>query len=298
MVYFLWLVGALIILGLFWLKKKNTKTPVHNVEWPTPTWSKSALEDKLLLADPWEVATWLTVTFSSKDEIWPELKEILAKSGLEGMLLGAVASGGEHQVLGVKALGLVGSQVCLPVLVKALGSKDDELSLEAMDAIKKLSLPESGNLLIDALITGKGALPSRCAHILISLGNLVKDSILKALPQVPDEFKPVLIEVLGEMKQEEILPSLAPYLKSSHSLIRQKAVQACGTIGSPMACNLLLPLLTDEDWRVKADAAKFLGELGCLEAVDELKRLCNDSTWHVQVNAREALEELGVTLEN
>lgn len=293
-----WLALALIILGLFWLKKRNKKVQVESGEWPTLTWDKKSLENKLLLADPWEVAAWLTGTFTSKEDLWPELKEILQQSGLEGVLVAALSNGAERQVLAIKTLGLIGSQASLPVLVQTLGSKDDELSLEAMEAIKKLRLPESGELLLNSLITGKGALPTRCAHILISLGNLVQDSLLKALPEIPDAYKPLLIEILGEMKQEEILPSLAPYLKSSQSLVRQKTVQAFGLTGSPSACPYLLPLLADEDWRVRAEVAKFLGELRCREAVEQLKSLCEDKSWHVRVNAREALSELGVTLED
>jgi len=295
---FFWLAIALILLGLFWLKKKNKKAQVEGSEWPSRTWDKKSLENKLFLADPWEVASWLTGTFTAREDLWPELKEVLQKSGLEGVLIGALTSGTEKQMLAVKTLGLIGSQASLPVLVQTLGSKDDELSLEAMEALKKLRLPESGELLLNALITGKGALPSRCAHVLISLGSLVQGSILKALPQVPDVYKPLLIEILGEMKEEKVLPSLIPYLKSGQSLVRQKTVQAFGLAGSPSVCKCLLPLLEDEDWKVRAEAAKVLGELGCGEAVDQLKRLCADSSWHVQVNAREALTELGVSLED
>lgn len=298
MAYFLWpaLAIALVVLGVWWVRKK-TSFSGYNTHWPTPAWNKKALEDKLLLADPWEVADWVVGRFASKDELWPELKEVLKKSGLEGVLIAGLSSEPKQQVLAAKALGLIGGPKSLPALVKALGSKD-EVSLEAMEAIKKLKRPESGPLLLDALVTGKGAVPSRCAHILISLGNLVQECILKTLPQVSDPAKAVFIEILGEMKQKELLTLLAPYLKSSNSLIRQKTVQALGTIGSSSACTLLIPLLADEDWKVRAETAKVLGLLGCMEAVHGLKKLCADPSWHVQVNAREALEELGVSLED
>ena len=79
MAYFLWpaLAIALVVLGVWWVRKK-TSFSGYNTHWPTPLGTK-ALEDKLLLADPWEVADWVVGRFASKDELWPELKEVLKK---------------------------------------------------------------------------------------------------------------------------------------------------------------------------------------------------------------------------
>jgi HEAT repeat protein len=297
MVHYLLIALALISLGLFWLKRKNILVSSQQEDWPTSEWSREKIENKLLLADPWEAATWLTAAFQTKDDLWPMLREVLRESGLEGIYIAAMTQDTEKSLLAIRALGLIGSEVSLPPLVKALGSKGDEISLAAMEAIKMLRIKACSNLLIDALITGQGAVPTRAASILIFLGSLVKESILEALDKVPDVYKAILIEVLGEMEQVNLLPELAPYLNAENSLLRQKAVQAIGTIGSVSACSYLIPLLQDGDWKVRAETAKYLGQLGCVEAVEQLKDLHDDPTWHVQVNAREALEELGITLE-
>lgn len=297
MVYF-WLILALVSIGLFWLKRKSLSKTTATETWPNPDWPKNRLQEKLLYSDPWEVASWLITTFKNKDDLWPTLKEVLAEGGFEGIYLACVNEGNDHSLPAVKALGLIGSRISLPALIKALNSKDDEFSLEAMEAIKKLQFPESCDLLIDALITGQGAVPPRAANILISFGDLAKEPILKAIAQVSDAHKAVLIEVLGETKREELWPDLIAYLNWDHSLVRQKTVEVIGLSGSSSACRYLLPLLEDKDWKVRAATAKVLGQLGCKEAIESIKKLCQDGVWHVQVNAREALEELGVTLED
>lgn len=293
---FLWLALALILLGLFYYSKKNNLAVTKNEVWPSPEWSKERARDKLMLSDPWETALWLTTSFRTNEELWEELKAGIEESGLEGVYLAGLTSGEEDKLLAIKALGLIGGVSSLPILVKTLSSPSDELSLEAVQALKQVGLKESGELLVNALIGGKGAVPTRAADILIDLGALVKGSILEALASVPDSYKPILIEILGEIKEEDKL-YLTPYLASEQSTIRLKAVQAIGLAGNRNACPHLLPLLGDEDWRVRSQVARFLGRLGCLDAILDLKKLCYDSVWHVQVNAKEALEELGVALE-
>lgn len=288
-----WLIGigaVSLAAGLFWYGKKRGR---GQEPWPRQEMPQEQVKKLLANHGPLEIAAWLDENFTSREELWPNLKGALEALGLEGVFLSLLNSQEPQEREGAfKGLALIGTEKSLPLLLEALAAKDDELSLGASLTLKKLKLPESAPLLVEALLDPIRILPARSAEVLLALGKVGLEAVMEALPKADTQGKMLLIEMLGEYKNGESLEILSTYLTHSHEEIRAQAVMALGNLELAEAGPLLLTALEDPYWKARAGAARALGRLKYHDALTKLEKLTTDPQWHVRTSAQEALEQL------
>ncbi len=300
----LWIIALLPGIGLFWylFKSLASRDEQRKMSWPRREDDIPRTVSLLANHDPWEVAFWLLENFAGKEDLWPSLRAALQEHGYEGIYLAALGQAGRRQEglkqeLALGALGLIGTARSLPLLLEALADKDEKYSLAACQALKRLKLPESAQPLVESLTSHERILPARSAEILLNLGRVGMTAVAQALEEAGPPAKLLLIETLGEFKDDAALPVLLPHLADSEGEVRCKVVEALGNLSSSRVTPYLIEALEDSYWKVRAAAAKALGRLSCKAAIPTLKTLCGDEKWHVRTNAREALEQMGVTVE-
>ncbi|MDD2716283.1 MAG: HEAT repeat domain-containing protein [Candidatus Wallbacteria bacterium] len=105
-----------------------------------------------------------------------------------------------------------------------------------------------------------------------------------------------LLIVIGELRHEEFLEQLLPFLKSSDRRVRANAVEGIGKIESEKIKEHLLPLLEDGDNRVRANAAMALWAYPKMREQVRgifMSMLSNKDKW-MQASALYAFGELGI----
>ncbi|MHB8138976.1 MAG: HEAT repeat domain-containing protein [Smithellaceae bacterium] len=141
-------------------------------------------------------------------------------------------------------LGQIGNEESAPALVPLLYRRNDKLRQEALKSIYRTGGNQRGKIL------------------------------LAAFPLADEEFKPVIVDVLGQSKAVEAVPFLTDLLKNkplitsaARTALEEKICSALGAIGSPDAIDLLSGIASAKSFlrlrssypdKVKAAAARAL----------------------------------------
>jgi HEAT repeat protein len=111
---------------------------------------------------------------------------------------------------------------------------------------------------------------------------LVKSALAKA----DINFRLAVLDQIGALQNQTIVPSLAPLLADKNAAIRQRAAQVIGIINGPFAEAVLLPAVVKEtNPGVKATLIHSLGLCGSQKSVATLKIAASDSDPAIRANA-------------
>jgi HEAT repeat protein len=171
----------------------------------------------------------------------------------------------------IEMLGDIGSERAVPVLVKALVHKEDEVRQGAAKALRAISSEQA----VPALV---GALQDTDADVRYdafeALTRIRSESAIPALAEMLQGKNPDACQhavwLLGRIGSEKAIPALVGALLNKESVVRSEAAKALGRIGSEKAIPALAEALQDEEARVSEAAAAALGELGSEQAVPAL----------------------------
>jgi HEAT repeat protein/GTPase SAR1 family protein len=97
-----------------------------------------------------------------------------------------------------------------------------------------------------------------------------------------DKSKEIALEILKEIKDQNIISNLLELLKDKGSGVRRHAAYALGQIQAKESVNPLLVLLKDKERDVRGSAAYALGQIQAKEAVSSLIDLLRDKEWYVR----------------
>ena len=196
----------------------------------------------------------------------------------------------------VEALGAIGHAGAVDFLIGVLGSEDNDLRIEALDALVKIEsagpcgvfsrLAQRPSL---AVPTALGALksgdPLKRKAALRVLGQIGTAFHMKAVSDhLGDETDGVAAEArsalehLGARHPDE----LAALYQNNSDVIQQQIVEIAGAVGGPTAGRLLAEALEHPDTSVREAAAKSLGAVSSDLAVDRLAAHLNDLDWKVR----------------
>ena len=195
--------------------------------------------------------------------------------------------------------------------------------------VELLKSDNSGQVRASAAIAmGKFASLAQDGKILSRDGELVKDSLMKALQDETEwlevrrralesvapfnttnineyihwsydsddiNLKCSSLYAMGKTGESEWLPLLFRELQNSSSPIRYEAANACGELDDEEAAPHLIPLLHDDDLQVQLAAIDALGEIGGSLAKRALRRSLKRGDTVIEDAARDALENIQAT---
>lgn len=186
----------------------------------------------------------------------------------------------------------------LEELVNALGSRDEQVRVNAAGALIKIKDKKMIPLLIRALTEPEKYLPARVAEVLIAIGKDAVEPLIRELPQMDDHIKCLALEILGEIADERAVEPIINELTGANIQVRQSAAVALGVIGHSNAVESLIILAKDSDQGVRMRAVKALGQIGSTRAIPVLKEALKDEARWVCTNAREALDRITLSRES
>ncbi|NET56426.1 MAG: CHAT domain-containing protein [Symploca sp. SIO2E6] len=143
----------------------------------------------------------------------------------------------------VEALGHIGSESAIPILMEALQHSDYYIHWKAMEALGEIGT--------------EGAVVA----------------LIETLKHSEDYFCRRVVEALGQIGSEHAILALQEALQHSDSSVRWKAVEALGKIGTESVIPTLIKSLQHSDDYVRLSAVEALGKIGNESALPSLLRL-------------------------
>jgi HEAT repeat protein/class 3 adenylate cyclase len=190
------------------------------------------------------------------------------------------------------ALGMIGSEQAVGVLIPLLRDKDDKVCQYAARALGEIGGERAINALHDALydmrlFNGNNEIHLDIAIALSKIGSesavdkmLIgwltrKDNIVRTYNDARSKAAQALGRIGGERAVDALLNAL---LKEESSYVRKAEAKALGKIGGERAVDVLIPLLKDKDHDVCQSAAEALSEIDDSElAVGLVRALSHES---------------------
>ena len=123
-------------------------------------------------------------------------------------------------------------------------------------------------------------------------GRAVSHLIGSMNPDGEPEYLYVAMLSLGKLGSVEVVPVLIPYLESDDKWVRLGAVKALGMLRDDSATLSMLRLLNDKKWDVRASTAEYFSLIGCTEAIEFIVPMLSDEDYRVRESARKALNIL------
>jgi HEAT repeat protein len=179
----------------------------------------------------------------------------------------------------VKALGLLGSERAVGLLVAALRDENSEVRWRAARALGQVRSRQAVKPLLAVLADDDERMR---LHAVRSLGQIGDAQALAPLIRALEQDRKLTVRLeavaaLGRLGLEQAVPSLCQALENKNPHLRQHAVQALGQLGCQRAVPPLLRLLNDRRViTVREAAVEALGRIGGPEAVTALVQALHD----------------------
>lgn len=180
-----------------------------------------------------------------------------------------------------------------PVLVDAMGDKNEQIKLAAAAALKKIKDPETVPLLIEALKEPNRWVPARVAEVLVALGKPAMARVREAVAGEDERVKAYAVQILGMMEIEDSIEVFQECLKDTSVEVRRAAATVLAEKNPREAVPAFLEAIKDPDAKVRLQAVNALGNAGSQDALEVLAVAAGDENWGVAVSAVRALSKLG-----
>jgi len=186
------------------------------------------------------------------------------------------------------ALGNIGSQDSVPLLIDALGGEGPRRYAVAW-ALGEIGSADAVLTLVEAIQSEDDVLRKTAVRALVKIGPGVEDDVMPVLRNgVDSKAQRAAIRILGEIKGL----GAVSVLEAIDTDNRDAAVWALGRIGDPGSLRTLIDALNDERPVVRRQAAEALGNLEVIDAVPALRLALEDPEPVVREWAARSLETL------
>lgn len=211
-----------------------------------------------------------------------------------------VTSGSQEKKLkAIKVLQQLGIKEGFEAMVEAMKDPREEIKWALTEALKKSPYPSITSKLVQTLNSPNQWLPSRIAEICMAFGKDSLPYLIKELKHAKNEVKPLIIEILGELKNQEAVGEIkkAYFKHEENQEIQAKAVEALGKIASPEGRDVLEKALWRPDPKIKIAAIQALSNYGQEKDGELLLGFLTDKDSLIRIKAGQALKQLGWKLE-
>ncbi|MBE9210937.1 HEAT repeat domain-containing protein, partial [Nostoc sp. LEGE 06077] len=177
---------------------------------------------------------------------------------------------------------------CLAEDIKNLKTAKDSPAIEILQNLVNLEVSDS--------LQVSSQIKSQVFQILCSLNETaLQTQALQLLKEKEQQIEQVRFQkycaALGE--EDTAVNRLIELLKDSEYIVRYRAAEALGNIGTEAAISRLIELLKDSESDVRSSAAEALGNIGTEAAISGLIELLKDSEYIVRSRAAVALGNIG-----
>jgi hypothetical protein len=154
------------------------------------------------------------------------------------------ANAGEKAAI-IKMLGDNRAAAALPAIVDQLKSKDSEVVVAAIAATGKIGQDKHLSNLLQVMKTGDAAQITAVQNALLMMkGNTVTDKVANALPDMPANAQPALINVLAAREAHSKIAVVMPLLNSNDPGVRAAAYASLKQLSGEDNLNQLFALLS------------------------------------------------------
>lgn len=187
----------------------------------------------------------------------------------------------------------------VPSLIKALGSKDNNVRSQALEDLSKIGAP-AVPLIIDALTHTNTNVRKGATEALGKIGDVTPEvvpSLIKSLIDRDSNVRKSAAESLGKIG-ESAIPSILKALKDNDIYVRKGAAEALGNISktTPEVVPSLINALEDSDSNVRKSSMEALENRGKITLALKVKRYIRDlgdSNSDIRKSAIDALNKIG-----
>jgi hypothetical protein len=204
----------------------------------------------------------------------------------------AGARGKWERVRALHDLGWLGRADAAPLVLRALGDRDDDVAWAATRALGGMESDLAYHVLLDLLEDGRFA-ASRVAQVLDTSRHADPLPLLAARARHAGPRTLFWIAyLLGRSGDGAALDPLGELARSADADVRAAAAEALGRLGDPAATATLLRMMDDDAWFVRLHACRSLGDLGAGGAVPSLRAAAVDPAFWVRRSAADALHRI------
>jgi protein-S-isoprenylcysteine O-methyltransferase Ste14 len=182
----------------------------------------------------------------------------------------------------------------VPHLLALLEAGDPGVRSEAAAQFERISAPEAGPALVDALGDRDGNVRWRAAAALASIPCPGANEELLRLLDVEEQgyIRHTALGTLARRGVEEVVDLAAVLLDDPDGRTRHTAAEALGALGSERGVPVLAEALDDESPRVRRAVVVALLQIGSPLGRQALVAATDDEDWEVRLYAAEALKRL------
>jgi len=168
----------------------------------------------------------------------------------------------EIRKVAARKLGKSGHPSASNYLIDALEDSDEEVRLESIKALGKLRNLDSLPILIITLLNDDFWMTSAAQEAIADFGPSAIPSISKSIVSENDTLRYYLVELLGEIKDENSESLLINALNDPDTAVKEKAIESLANVGTDNAFNPLITTLNNEtDRKIKKKTAKTIGKI-------------------------------------
>lgn len=192
-------------------------------------------------------------------------------------------------------LGTMRTEKAVPSLLEALHDRSQDVSFACMNSLSKIGSPAAVEGVVDYLSVKPDIATLRVAEVILERKQNFSPYLLEWLKRSGENQPdlPLIINLIGAMKDEQAVPVLLDYLSNPDPGVRVCTAKALGGIGDFTACNRLSDALDDENPAVRASAAEAMGRIQCDGSIGRLAEKLSDPYLEVKMNCAVALTQLG-----
>ncbi|HKX27882.1 MAG TPA: HEAT repeat domain-containing protein, partial [Blastocatellia bacterium] len=192
------------------------------------------------------------------------------------------------------ALGKIGGERAVAMLIEALRDQNFYVCWRAADALAKIGGEQAISSLIEALQDSDREVRRIAAEALGKIsGERAIAPLMVALRDSDREVRRIAAEALGKLGAEPAVAPLIETLQDQNLYVCWSAADALGKIGGEQAVTLLIEALGDQDREVRRVAAEALGKVGGERAVVPLIKALQDQNREVRWRAASSLAKIG-----
>lgn len=192
----------------------------------------------------------------------------------------------------VDTLRTVGTPKAVTALITALSNP--RVSRFAVYALGEMGSDQAVDMLMSMLKDKDSRIRERAVSALGRIGNAQTVDMLRTMLTDDDSFvRRSTIYSLGEIGSDQAVIALLKRQENNDVFDRRLTASALGKTGSPQAVNALVTMLNDNDSIVRENSAISLGEIGSKKAIDALLALLSDEGTTARRNAISGLEKIG-----